>query len=101
MGIKDDILSRVDAKAGGNSKRGLKEVASDLLNSLDMKDSHLADLTLLSPSTIARVRELTPAESGEEYRPMSDTLERIFRGCGAEISLTPVTIKDKFRNKEK
>ena len=101
MSIRDEILNRVRTKAGGNSDRGLKEVACDLVNNLGMKDSEIADLTFLSASTIARVRSNEPSESGAPYAPQAFTLERIFRGCGAEISLTPVKISKKFMNKPK
>ena len=94
--FRDEILSRVKLKAGGNSKRGMKEVASDLMNNLGMKDSAIADLTGLSVTTIARIKSLDPAESGQPYRPMSETIEKCIRGCGAEINLTPVDIKPKF-----
>lgn len=100
MDIKDLILSKI-GKAGGNSARGLKEVASDLVCNSDMKDSQLADMTGLSATTVKRIRELTPAESGADYMPQADSLERVFKGMGAEISLKPCTIKKQYQNKDK
>lgn len=100
MSIRDLILSKI-GKAGGNSTRGLKEVASDLVNNSGMKDGELADATGLSSTTIKRIRELTPAESGVDYAPQSDSLERVFKGMGADISLKPCTIKKQYQNKEK
>lgn len=99
-GIKDLILSKI-GKAGGNSTRGLKEVASDLVCNSDLKDGEIADMTGLSSATVKRIRELSPAKSGADYMPQADSLERVFRGMGAEISLKPVTIKKQFQNKEK
>ena len=100
MSVRDLILSKI-GKAGGNSKRGLKEVASDLVCNSDLKDAALADLTGLSSTTIRRIRELSPAESGADYMPQSDSLERVFKGMGAEISLSPCNIKKQYMNQEK
>lgn len=95
--IENEILGKIKARAGGNDNRGLKEVASDLVNSLGMKDGDIAYLAGLSDTTVRRVRLLTLTEGGDQYKPQSHTLEAIFRACGAEISLTPVNIKKKFR----
>lgn len=100
--IRDEIFKRIGEKALGNSNRGLKEVASDLLNQMGRDDmKNIVAGTFLSPSTIDRVMNLTEAESGEPYRPQSETLERIFRYCGAEISFNEVVIKKKFLNQPK
>lgn len=99
--FRNEILARIKTKAGGNSKRGMKEVASDLVNNLGMKDSAIAELSGLSASTVARIKTLEPAESGSEYRPQSDTIERIIRACGAEINLTPVKIRKEYMNQPK
>ncbi|MEY8194734.1 MAG: hypothetical protein RPR28_07765 [Cycloclasticus sp.] len=101
LDFKEELLSRIKTKAGGNSRRGMKEVASDLINNMGLKDLEIAKLAYLSVSTVARMRELTPAKSGCEYRPMSETIERIIRASGAEIALTPVEIKKSFQNKPK
>ncbi len=99
--IESEILRKIKPKAGGNSDRGLKEIASDLINSLGMKDSDIAYLSGLSNTTVRRLRSLSPTERGEDYRPQSHTLENVFRACGAEISLTSVKIQKKFRVKPK
>lgn len=99
--FQNEILNRIKAKAGGNSQRGMKEVASDLVNNMGLKDSEIAAMAFMSPSTITRLRELTPTETGADYRPQAETLERIFKAVGAEISLTPVNISKKFQNKPK
>ncbi len=99
--FRNEILSRIKTKAGGNSKRGMKEVASDLVNNLGMKDSAIAELSGLSSTTVARIKSLEPAESGADYKPQSDTIERIIRACGAEINLVPVNIKKQYQNKPK
>ncbi len=99
--FRDELLGRINLRAGGNSKRGMKEVASDLMNNLSMKDTAIADLTGLSITTIKRIKSLEPAESGQPYRPMVETIERCIRGCGAEINLSPVKIKGKFMDLNK
>ena len=100
--IKSAIFDRVRSVALGNTNRGLKEVASDLLN--DQGRDQLQNIclgTFLSRSTVERVMELTDTEHGDPYRPQSETLERIFRYCNAEVVLHEVKIKPKFRNAPK
>lgn len=101
MQIKNEILSRVKPRAGGNSNRDFKKVASDLSHALGMKDKDIADLACISVTTVKRVKSLNPTKAGQEYRPQSETLEAIFRACGMEMNLTPVKIQKRFRNKPK
>lgn len=101
MGTKDDILGRINAKAGGNSHRGLKEVCSDIIAASGLKDSQVADLALISASTVARLRELTPAESGQPYRPQAESIERVLRGLGIGFNMTPERITKKYQNQPK
>jgi len=78
---RDEILHRIKAVALGNTRRGLKEVASDLVNELG-RDS-IKDIeqgTYLCRSTIERVMDCD-----DHYRPQAETLERIFRYCNAAI----------------
>lgn len=81
----------------GNSKTGLKDVCSDLLNE-DIGHNRkqigiVADGCFLSPVTIERVMDCD-----EFYRPMSDTVERIMRYYNCELSVEQVSIKPRFRN---
>ena len=95
--IKAAIFDRVQNVALGNSKRGLKEVASDLLNDQGRDQlNSMVNGTFLCRGTLERVMDCE-----EKYRPQSETLERIFRYCNAEIVLTEVKIKPKFRNNPK
>ena len=91
------ILRRIKAVALGNTRRGLKEVASDLLNELG-RDSlnEVAEQTYLCRATLDRV-----AECEEQYRPQAETLERIFRYCNASIVLKHEEIRPQFANKPK
>jgi len=97
MNSRDIILSRVKAVALGNTRRGLKEVASDLVNELGRSQiDHIAEGTYLCRSTIERVMECEPT-----YRPQAETLERIFKYCNASISFHHEQIKPQFANKPK
>ena len=100
LDIKNALLT--NTKALGNSNRGLKEVVSDLLNQHGR--NHVAEIekgTFLSRATIYRLMDLTEAESGEPYRPQADTLERVLRYYGAEISFDQVSIDGRYLPKEK
>lgn len=93
--IKAGLLERTSAL--GNSKRGLKEVCSDLCNQFDRRHAKvIAEGTFLCKETVIRVMDCEP-----EYRPNSDTLERILRFFGAELHFSEVVIKPRYRNKEK
>lgn len=98
LAFNNKILER--SAALGNSKRGLKEVASDLCNQVARNDKkairELCDGTFLCRSTLERVMN---CEDG--YRPQADTLERIFRHFNAEIVFNEVIIKGRYRNKPK
>lgn len=90
------IFKKIQDKALGNSDRKFKNVASDLLNALGEKPSKIADGTFLSVATVERVMKCE-----DEYRPQSETLERIFRYCNAEVSFSHTKIKPEFSNKPK
>jgi len=94
---RDVILGRIKNVALGNSQRGLKEVASDLLNELG-RDSikYIEQGTYLSRGTIERVMECESL-----YRPQAETLERIFKYCNASIVFQHEEVKPQFTNKPK
>ena len=102
INIKNRLLS--GTKALGNSNTGLKEVCSSLVSDAlnkGLTTQRICDITYLSPATIERLRTLKEAESGRDYRPMSDTCERILKAFGAEIQFNHVQIKPRFNNKPK
>jgi len=101
--MREEIKNRLlRGKALGNSKKGLKEVCSDLLAAMDKKDiKQLEAMTYLSHSTIKRMLLLTPAESGADYRPQLDTCERILRVAGAQLSIDIVSVKSMYLPKPK
>ena len=92
-------------KALGNSTRGLKEVASDLVNQFTGGDSKrlsaLSDMTFLSTHTLARLSSLAECESGAPYRPNCDTVERVMRAFDMEVNFKEVAIKGKYKNQPK
>lgn len=93
--IKAGLLERTSAL--GNSKRGLKEVCSDLCNQFDRKHaSKIAEGCFLSRGTVLRVMECD-----EMYRPQAETLERILRFFNAQVFFSEVAIKPRYRNHEK
>ena len=100
LDIKNALLTRT--KALGNSNRGLKEVVSDLLNAYGKQNIAAVEKgTFLSRHTLYRLMDLTETESGEPYRPQSDTLERVLKYFGAEIHFDQVTISAAYRPKPK
>lgn len=91
------ILNRVTEIALGNTRTGFKEVASDLLNAQGRDQiRNIVAGTFLSRHTIERVMDCE-----DNYKPMSDTLERIFRYCNAEVVFNETTIRKKFQNTPK
>ena len=92
------------SKALGNSKRGLKEVCSDLINQAGTDAKTLQQIsrgTFLSDTTLRRMASLTETEHGDPYRPQADTCERILRYFGAEILFDQVEIRRQFQNAPK
>lgn len=94
---RNAILNRVKNVALGNSDRGFKEVASDLLCEIG-KDNikQISEGTYLSRATVARVMDCE-----DNYRPQSETLERIFKYCNAKVTFDQVSIRGQFQNKPK
>lgn len=102
LDVKNHILSR--ARALGNTETGLREVCSDLVNSFgtDRKSrQRIAEGTFLSEDTISRIASLRECDTGEPYRPNTDTVERILRFFGAEIHFQQIHISNRYANKPK
>lgn len=101
---KIDIKNRLltSKKILGNSNVGFKEVCSDLLNAHGRdKVSVIMNGTHLSYTTIERMMTLAETEGGRPYNPSNDTIERILRFYGAELSADQVVIKSRYLNKPK
>lgn len=97
MSIKNAVYANIKKRVAlGNTRRGFKEVASDLINATGQKPSEIANGAFLSASTVARVMDCE-----DDYSPRSDTLERLFRYCNAEVSFSETEIKPQYANKPK
>ena len=101
--IKSIVIER--ARFLGNTKKGSKEICSDLVNDyLSTKRGNLDQIskgTFLSVQTLERIRTLKETKSGADYRPASDTCDRIMRFFNIEGSLNVVNIKPSYQNKPK
>lgn len=97
MNARMEIFKRIKNVALGNTRRGFKEVASDLLNEQGRDQlKNICEGTFLSRTTVERVMECE-----EKYRPQAETIERILRYCNAEVSFSEVKIKTTYQNKPK
>lgn len=98
IAFKNKVLER--SSALGNSKRTLKNIASDLCNAHAAGDKkairELAEGTFLCRSTIERIMDCD-----EAYRPQAESLERVFRYFNAEIVFNEVRITPRWQNKPK
>lgn len=97
----EDLLIK-NAVALGNTHRTLAHCAADLVNEYTAGApkalTMLADGAFLSRATVERVGR----EGGSEgYRPQADTLERIFRYFGRQLTVEAIHIRPKFQNKPK
>ena len=103
---KLDIQNRIleGAKVLGNSKSGFKEICSNLIDDAIKRGEKLnsiAERCYLLPSTVERMRSLKEAESGADYRPSNDTVERVLRAFDADVTLSQTRITKRFQNKPK
>jgi len=93
------VIQGIKRVALGNSSRGLKEVASDLLHEFGNSPKarkQLADMTFLAPATIERLLDCEA-----NYKPMADTLERCFKAMNCEVSFAEVAISAQYQNQPK
>lgn len=100
--IKNMLINGV--KALGNTKYGLKEVCSDLINQAGTDSGTLERIsrgTFLQPGTLKRMATLKETEGGRAYNPSSDTVERIMRYFGTELTANQVLIRSPYRNQPK
>lgn len=97
--IRNEIMNRVKKVALGNSDRGLKHLAADLLNEYGRTDkaiSELSDMTFLCQHTIRRIQECN-----ENYSPRLDTIERCLKAMNCEITAQEVEIEAQYQNRPK
>lgn len=97
MSVKHLIYENLKKRVAlGNTRRGFKEVASDLLHATGEKPAQIAKGTFLSPSTVERILDCE-----ENYRPQSETVERCLRYCNASVEFSEAVIKPQYANKPK
>ena len=104
MSVVKNLITRkrldLRKEALGNSNRSLKHVACDYLHDDIGQNAKrrqiVANSCFLNIHTIERVMDCE-----DNYRPMSDTLERILRYYDVVLTASEVTIKAEFQNKPK
>lgn len=97
--FRQEIMNRVKKVALGNSDRGLKHLASDLLNEYGKSDKaieELSEATYLCKHTIRRIQECS-----ELYSPRLDTIERCLKAMNCEITAHEVEIEKQYQNRPK
>jgi len=89
---KKAIMMSIQTRTLGNSKRGLKELASDLIAEYGVNATkNIAENAYLSKVTVDRVLECE-----EHYQPRLDTVERILRVMGCRLNADYISIKGAF-----
>jgi len=92
---KEEIDHRVNMKLLGNSNRGMKEFAIDLLNTKKADLDKIAEGTYLHKTTLAKLRD------GVTQHPRYDTIERIYKYFHLDLEATQTKVNPKFNNKPK
>lgn len=88
-----EVISNINNKVLGNSKRGLKELASDVIAAQGSKASKkVAEAAYLNVATVERVLKCEP-----NYRPQAETIERILRACDVRLESGYIATQGKYR----
>ena len=88
--INARIAEKVKLRAGGNTRRRLRDVAADLVNASSDSAATIAEKAFLSPAT---VRNLAAGKT----KPQAETVERIFSLFDLQVQLENVQITPAFR----
>jgi len=92
-----EMMGNIASNALGNSERGLKELASDLIAQHGAKGSRIvSEAAYLNVATVERVLKCEP-----HYQPRLDTVERILRACDVRLESGYVATKGKYMPKPK
>ena len=92
-----ELLTAINNKVLGNSDRGLKELASDLIAQHGEKASKkIAEAAYLNVATVERVLKCEP-----HYQPRLDTIERILRACNVRLESGYIATQGKYMPKPK
>lgn len=95
--IYREMQSSINNKILGNSTRGLKELASDLIAQHGNKGSkQVAEAAFLNVATVERVLKCEA-----NYQPRLDTVERILRACNVRLESGYIATKGKYMPKPK
>lgn len=87
-----EMVGNIKTNALGNSERGLKELASDLVAQHGSKGAKkVAESAYLNVATVERVLKCEP-----NYQPRLDTIERILRACDVRLESGYVATKGKY-----
>lgn len=97
--ITDIIAARIQKKvkmfALGNTHRGLREFAMDVINNSNEQPEDIAAECFLCKQTVVNLSE------GKTLKPHTETLERIFRHFGIRLEGSFEQMKPAYRNKPK
>ena len=92
---QEEIHHRVNMQLLGNSNRGMKELAIDLLNNSKTDINLIAAGTYLHRSTLIKLRD------GITVHPRYDTIERVYKYFNIDLQAKQVTVKSRYANKAK
>ena len=92
-----EMISSIQTQVLGNSDRGLKNLASDLVAQYGKKGCKIvAEKAYLNVKTVERVLDCDP-----HYQPRLDTIERILRACNVRLDSGYVATHGKYLPKAK
>ena len=91
----EEINHRVNMSLLGNSNRGMKDLAIDLLNASKQDINTIAAGTHLHRSTLIKLKD------GITKHPRYDTIERVYKYFEIDLSATQIHVKSRYRNKPK
>ena len=92
---RSEINARINLHMLGNSNRGLKELAMDLLH--DSKD----DIDKIAAGTYLNKKTIINLKDGVTNYPRYDTIERIFKYFELDLAASQVAVKSRYQNKAK
>ena len=92
---KGEINKRVNMRLLGNSDRGMKEFAIDLLH------SSKTDIVTLAAGTFLHKTTLRNLMDGTTKHPRYDTIERVFKFFAIDMTAVQVDVNAKFQNRPK
>lgn len=92
-----EMIGSIQGQVLGNSERGLKNLASDLLAQYGKKGCKVvAEQAYLNVKTVERV-----LECDAHYQPRLDTIERILRACNVRLESGYIATHGKYKPKPK